>query len=238
MNRPARLLTGACVLLALVACAQSPAPVAPDSSASQPIAGPPAAASPAEAADSPIVADAPAVGTVNADSTAGSEGTPPFGAETARGPAEASAPSEVSTRTAAATPKPAMDASLPKAVVHKSPTCGCCSAWVGHLREHGFVVEVNDTDEMEPIKRRLGVPLGKGSCHTAEIGPLVIEGHVPAADIKRMLAARDGARGLVLPGMPAGSPGMELPDGSSETYTVERINADGSLSPYATHGGR
>lgn len=125
---------------------------------------------------------------------------------------------------------------LPTVLVHKSPTCGCCSKWVEHMRTAGFEVKVNDTDDLEPIKKRLGVPLGKGSCHTAEIGRLVVEGHVPAADIKRLLAANDGARGLVLPGMPAGSPGMELPDGRVQRYTVEKVNADGSTSPFASHG--
>ena len=130
----------------------------------------------------------------------------------------------------------ASTATLPKVVVHKSASCGCCSLWVDHMREAGFTVEVRDTDNMEPIKKRLGVPLGKGSCHTAEVGKLVVEGHVPAADIKRLLAANDGAKGLVLPGMPAGSPGMEMPDGRVQRYTVEKINADGSTSPFATHG--
>ncbi|MFZ5656213.1 MAG: DUF411 domain-containing protein [Pseudomonadota bacterium] len=125
---------------------------------------------------------------------------------------------------------------LPKVLVHKSPSCGCCGLWVEHMRQAGFEVQVHDTDELEPIKKRLGVPLGKGSCHTAEVGGLVVEGHVPAADIKRLLAANDGARGLVLPGMPAGSPGMEMPDGRVQRYTVEKVSADGSTTPFATHG--
>lgn len=131
---------------------------------------------------------------------------------------------------------PVADAGLPKVLVHKSASCGCCGAWVEHMRKAGFEVAVNETDELEPIKKRLGVPLGKGSCHTAEVGGLVVEGHVPADDIKRLLAQRDGARGLVLPGMPAGSPGMEMPDGTVQRYTVEKVNADGSTSPFATHG--
>lgn len=127
-------------------------------------------------------------------------------------------------------------AALPKVVVHKSPSCGCCALWVKHMREAGFSVDVRNTDNLEPVKKRLGVPLGKGSCHTAQVGALVVEGHVPADDIKRLLAANDGAKGLVLPGMPAGSPGMEMPDGRVQRYTVEKINADGSTSPFATHG--
>lgn len=127
-------------------------------------------------------------------------------------------------------------AALPKVLVHKSPTCGCCTVWVEHMREAGFEVDVRNSDDLEPIKKRLGVPAGKGSCHTAEIGGLVVEGHVPAEDIKRLLADRGDARGLVLPGMPAGSPGMEMPDGRVQRYTVEKVNADGSTSPFATHG--
>ena len=126
---------------------------------------------------------------------------------------------------------------LPPVLVHKSPTCGCCSAWVEHMRSAGFQVSIDERDELEPIKKRLGVPLGKGSCHTAEIDGLVIEGHVPAEDIKRLLAHRGDARGLVVPGMPMGSPGMEVPDGRVQPYTVERIGADGSTTPYAKHGG-
>lgn len=125
---------------------------------------------------------------------------------------------------------------LPRMLVHKSASCGCCGVWVDHMRKAGFVVDVRNTNDLEPIKKRLGVPFGKGSCHTAEVGNLVVEGHVPADDIKRLLAANDGSRGLVLPGMPAGSPGMEMPDGRVQRYTVEKINADGSTSAFATHG--
>lgn len=127
-------------------------------------------------------------------------------------------------------------ATLPKVLVHKSPTCGCCTGWVEHLRRHGFAVDVRETGALEPIRKRLGVPAGKGSCHTAEVGGLVIEGHVPAGDIKRLLASPVDARGLVLPGMPMGSPGMEMPDGREQRYTVEKVNADGSTTPFATHG--
>lgn len=138
--------------------------------------------------------------------------------------------------TATAAPAAAVDATLPKVRVHKSPTCGCCTGWVDHLRRHGFAVDVHETDDLEPIRKRLGVPAGKGSCHTAEVGRLVVEGHVPAGDTKRLLAMKDDARGLVLPGMPLGSPGMEVPDGTVQRYTVERVEADGRTTPFATHG--
>lgn len=124
----------------------------------------------------------------------------------------------------------------PRAIVHKSPTCGCCEAWVDYLRQAGFQVEVRNADNLNPVKERLGVPYGKGSCHTAEIGGYVVEGHVPADDIKRLLRERLPARGLVLPGMPIGSPGMEVPDGTVQPYTVELVRRDGSVETFASHG--
>lgn len=128
------------------------------------------------------------------------------------------------------------DPALPVAIVHKTASCGCCGVWVDHLKAAGFQVDVRDTDDMNPVKVRLGVPVGKASCHTAEIGGYVVEGHIPAQDIKRLLAERPAARGLVLPGMPAGSPGMEMPDGYVQPYTVELVRNDGSIEPFAQHG--
>ena len=119
-------------------------------------------------------------------------------------------------------------------LVHKSPTCSCCEGWVQHLREAGFVVQVDDTEALDPIKQRLGVPRDKASCHTAEVGGYVIEGHVPAEDIHRLLAEKPQARGLALPGMPIGSPGMGEP-GSGPPYTVELIAPDGSSTAFAQH---
>lgn len=129
----------------------------------------------------------------------------------------------------------AAEAALPLVVVHKSPTCGCCGLWVEHMREAGFPVEVRDTHALHGVKEQLGIPTGKASCHTAEIDGYVVEGHVPADDVKRLLAERPDARGLVLPGMPLGSPGMEAPDGRVQPYTVELLARDGSTSPFATH---
>jgi hypothetical protein len=159
----------------------------------------------------------------------------------------AKTPQPVSSRYAAATPAhspaPAASASpaitaparMQQMVVHKSPTCGCCSAWVDHMRAAGFQVEVRETDNLHPVKERVGVPLGKGSCHTAEIGGYFIEGHVPAEDVERLLAQKPDAKGLVLPGMPAGSPGMELPDGRSEPYAVELVHRDGTTRAFSAH---
>ena len=130
----------------------------------------------------------------------------------------------------------AADAALPPVLVHKSASCGCCGTWVEHLRNAGFAVQVNETEDLNPIKERLGVPYGKGSCHTAEVGGYVVEGHVPADDIKRLLRERPKGKGLVLPGMPLGSPGMEVPDGTVEPYTVELVQPDGQVRPFARHG--
>lgn len=124
---------------------------------------------------------------------------------------------------------------LPLAVVHKSASCGCCGLWVDHMRQAGFTVEVRNEDNLNPIKERVGVPYGKGSCHTAEVGGYFIEGHVPAADVKRLLAEKPEAKGLVLPGMPLGSPGMEVPDGTVQPYTVELVDKQGATSAFAQH---
>ena len=127
------------------------------------------------------------------------------------------------------------NAALPLVVVHKDPYCGCCNGWIEHMRQAGFPVEARNENDMGPVKARAGVPLGKGSCHTAMVDGYFIEGHVPAADIKRLLAERPDAKGLVLPGMPMGSPGMEMPDGRTQPYTVELVANDGSTRPYAQH---
>ena len=125
---------------------------------------------------------------------------------------------------------------LPIAIVHKSPTCGCCKLWVDHLEQAGFRVQVRESNDLEPIKKKLGVPYGEGSCHTAEIGGYFVEGHVPAEDIKRLLAQKPKARGLTVPGMPAGSPGMEVPSGRVQPYAVKLVGTDGSTSVWARHG--
>jgi len=118
--------------------------------------------------------------------------------------------------------------------VYKSPTCGCCSKWVDHLKANGFTVRSHDTDNVVAHKTRLGVPTGYGSCHTAQVGGYLVEGHVPAKDIKRLLKEKPRARGLVVPAMPIGSPGME--EGSrKDAYTVFLVNRDGSTQTYARY---
>ena len=130
----------------------------------------------------------------------------------------------------------AASATLPTVVVNKTPTCGCCGVWVKHLQDAGFGVEVHDLDNLNAVKERVGIPFGKGSCHTAEVGGYFVEGHVPAADIKRLLRERPRAKGLTVPGMPAGSPGMEVPSGKVDRYDVLLVGKDGKTSVYATHG--
>ena len=148
---------------------------------------------------------------------------------------QAPAPERAAEVTAETTAVPAPTQALPLVVVHKSPSCGCCGLWVDHMRQAGFQVEVRDEDNVNPVKERVGVPYGKGSCHTAEVGGYFIEGHVPAADVKRLLAEKPDAKGLVLPGMPTGSPGMEMPDGHTEPYTVELVRRDGTTAAFAAH---
>lgn len=146
-------------------------------------------------------------------------------------PTTARAPATVKRATA-----PTVDVALPRVLVHKSASCGCCALWVDHMRSAGFQVDVRNTDNVNPIKERVGVPLGKGSCHTAEVGGYFVEGHVPAEDVKRLLAQKPDAKGLAVPGMPAGSPGMELPDGRVQAYTVELVKRDGTTTAFAQHG--
>jgi len=125
-----------------------------------------------------------------------------------------------------------------QAVVYKSPTCGCCEVWVKHLRDAGFGVTVRDTHNMSPVKQKLGVPARMASCHTAQIGGYFIEGHVPMADIQRLLKERPKALGLAVPGMPAGSPGMEQPSGKVDRYDVLLVTADGGTKVFSSHGPR
>ena len=103
--------------------------------------------------------------------------------------------------------------------VYKSPYCGCCAAWVDHMRAAGFEVSVSEREDLSPVKERLGVPVALRSCHTAVIDGYVIEGHVPADQVKRLLAERPAIVGLAVPGMPIGSPGMEYGD-MKDPYAV------------------
>ncbi len=149
-------------------------------------------------------------------------------------PADAPLPAaKASVIEAAASPVPSRLA--PLITVHKSPSCGCCHVWVERMEAAGFRVKVHDRDDLDAVKQSLGVPPRMASCHTAEVEGYVLEGHVPAEDIQRLLTQKPDVRGLAVPGMPRGSPGMEMPDGTRDAYSVIAIGRDGSLSEYARH---
>lgn len=122
----------------------------------------------------------------------------------------------------------------PAAVVYKDPNCGCCSLWVDHLEHAGFVVQTHDDVAMGELKRELGIPTELWSCHTAVIDGYVVEGHVPAADVRRLLADRPEAVGIAVPGMPIGSPGMEVGD-RKDPYDVLLFTESGDTSVFASH---
>jgi hypothetical protein len=122
----------------------------------------------------------------------------------------------------------------PLMTVYKSPTCGCCAAWVEHLEASGFRVEVVDVEDLSAVKAQYGIPDSLSSCHTGVVGEYVVEGHVPAADVQRLLRERPEAGGLAVPGMPVGSPGMESPDGRTEPYEVLLVG-EGGTSVFARH---
>lgn len=125
-------------------------------------------------------------------------------------------------------------ASGPEMVVYRSPTCGCCTAWVEHMRDAGFRVRVEDRSNLAPVKAEMGVPHDLSSCHTARVDGYVVEGHVPAEDVRRLLAERPDVRGLAVPGMPVGSPGMEGP--RPEPYAVVAFDGEGGREVFARHG--
>jgi hypothetical protein len=131
---------------------------------------------------------------------------------------------------------PALAAAENSVEVWKSATCKCCINWVKHLEANGFAVKVNAADPsmLERIKRQSGIGDKLASCHTAKIGPYVIEGHVPAPDIKRLVAEQPDALGLTVPGMPVGSPGMEQ-GAETEPYDVLLINKDGTTETFASY---
>lgn len=130
---------------------------------------------------------------------------------------------------------PGGSADLPPITVYKSPTCGCCADWVTHLRDNGLTVKVEERVNVGPVKRQVGVPKNLASCHTATIGGYVVEGHVPAEQIERLLRQKPSLRGVSVPGMPVGSPGMERGD-YVEPYAVVGFTASGDTSVVARYG--
>lgn len=132
----------------------------------------------------------------------------------------------------AATLRPVTD-SAPLVTVYKSPTCTCCTAWVDHMKESGFRVVSIDTSNLDAIKRRYGIAPEHAACHTAIVGEYVVEGHVPADDVRRLLAQRPAIIGLAVPGRPAGSPGME--GAYKQSYEVLAFARGGVTTVFAKH---
>ena len=132
---------------------------------------------------------------------------------------------------------PSRAATPPIAIkVYKDPSCGCCTAWVERLEAAGFKATVEESADMAAIKTKLSVPDDLTSCHTGFVAGYAIEGHVPPADIKRLLKEMPKAAGLAVPGMPVNSPGMEVADAPHERYTVWLFSSDGKRTAFAKHG--
>ena len=121
----------------------------------------------------------------------------------------------------------------PKVEVFKSASCGCCGAWVEHMRQNGFHVTTHDVADVSAQRRKLGMPDRLGSCHSAKVGGYAIEGHVPAADIRRLLKEKPNALGLAVPSMPPGSPGME--SSRPIPYDPLLVARDGTTRVFASH---
>lgn len=127
-------------------------------------------------------------------------------------------------------------AAMPVIEVFKSASCGCCEAWTTHLKEHGFTVKVNNVANPSDYRQKFGIPTALGSCHSAKVAGYAIEGHVPASEIKRLVASGAKARGLAVPAMPLGSPGMEA--ARSEPYDVFLIAPDGRATVYKHYSAK
>ena len=119
--------------------------------------------------------------------------------------------------------------------VFKDASCGCCAQWVEHLKSHGFVPTSTNVDDLDALKTKYNVPRRAQSCHTAVVEGYVIEGHVPAADIQRLLKERPAIAGLAVPLMPIGSPGMEVPGVKPQPYDVLALHKDGKTDVFSSH---
>ena len=117
--------------------------------------------------------------------------------------------------------------------MYKSPYCGCCGKWAEHMSKAGFTVKAHEVEEVPAVRKKLGMPDKLGSCHTAKVGNYLLEGHVPADDVKRLLKEKPKALGLAVPGMPAGSPGMDVPN--SPPYDTLLVQKDGTTHVFAKH---
>ncbi|MGH7535081.1 MAG: DUF411 domain-containing protein [Gemmatimonadales bacterium] len=119
--------------------------------------------------------------------------------------------------------------------VYKGASCGCCVKWVDHLREAGFEPTSHDEEDLDRIKDRLGIPQPLRSCHTAQVDGYLVEGHVPAADVRKLITLKPRVAGLAVPGMPASSPGMAVPGAPHQPFEVLSFQTDGSTRVYARH---
>ena len=133
---------------------------------------------------------------------------------------------------AAANAEPRSNRSAVALTVYKDPECGCCKEWVKHMQKAGFTVTATDTRDMNAIKVKYGVPSALASCHTALVGGYIVEGHAPADVVQKMLAEKPSARGIAVPGMPMGSPGMEGP--TKDKYNVMLFDRLGKATVYAS----
>jgi hypothetical protein len=116
--------------------------------------------------------------------------------------------------------------------VYKSPSCGCCALWVDYMRKNGFDAKVQDVENIGALKLKLGVREEFSSCHTTEVGGYIVEGHVPVEVVQRMLKERPKIVGIAVPGMPMGSPGMEVPSGKKDSYNILAFTSDGKTTVY------
>ncbi|CAM5606559.1 hypothetical protein MAUB1S_10282 [Mycolicibacterium aubagnense] len=123
----------------------------------------------------------------------------------------------------------AFAAEQPQVTVYKDPTCGCCGAWADHMAKAGFTVKVVESSTLEKFKAEQGIPQALQSCHTALVAGYVLEGHVPAKAVAKLLAERPAVKGLAVAGMPAGSPGMEMPGVEPEAYDVVTFGPAGTV---------
>jgi hypothetical protein len=158
-------------------------------------------------------------------------------AELALADAPAHAEHVVAAESPTGTMETAAAAETAKPVIHvwKDPNCTCCTGWVEHLKAAGYPVEVENTADINAIKRARGIPVRAWSCHTAEVDGYLVEGHVPAATIDRVLAEHPAVAGVAVPGMPVGSPGMEMPGMEADPYQVVTFTAQGALEVYEQH---
>jgi len=127
-------------------------------------------------------------------------------------------------------------AAAPMVELFKNPYCGCCTKWAEHMRAAGFAIRITEVADTASVRQQSRIPDKAASCHTSKVGGYVLEGHVPPADVQRLLREKPKALGLVVPGMPAASPGMDMADGGP--YEVLLLKADGTTTVFSRHSGK